>query len=69
MMMPESMNQWRVWPRLMSLLSATCGMERQYLSFLSLSMNAANLLFVQYAAITGVFIGFRKFYMDTGKQK
>lgn len=66
-MSPEQFNQWRVWPRLMSVFVGWMWVEVNTY-FFSIPINEhSEFALVQYAAITGVFIGFCKFYMDTGR--
>jgi hypothetical protein len=57
---------WRVWPRLMSLFIGGMWIEFNTF-FFSVPINQlSEFALVQYGVIIGVFIGFCKFYMDTG---
>lgn len=66
--MHHRIEKWRCWPKLMSVFVGYMWMEfNNY--FFSIPINEhSEFALVQYAAITGVFIGFCKFYMDTGRQ-
>ena len=68
MITPKQFDAWRIWPRLMSLFVGYMWVAfNDY--FFSIPINQhSEFALVQYAAITGVFVGFCKFYMDTGKR-
>ena len=63
----EWFDRWRVWPRLMSLFIGWMWIEFNTF-FFSIPINQhSEFALVQYGVIIGVFIGFCKFYMDTGR--
>lgn len=66
--MHQRIEKWRLWPKLMSLFVGYMWLEfNDYFFAVSIDKHSEFAL-VQYAAITGVFVGFCKFYMDAGKQ-
>ncbi len=59
-------NQWRVFPRLIAVFMAFMWVQfNQY--FFSIPMaEQADFALAQYGVITATFVGFAKFYMETG---
>lgn len=66
MMTAKQFNQWRIFPRLIAFFMAYMWIQfNQY--FFSIPMQEqSEWAFVQYGLITATFVGFAKFYMDTG---
>lgn len=68
MLSAKQFNQWRIFPRLIAFFMAYMWMQFNHYFFSIPMIEQSEWALVQYGIITATFVGFAKFYMETGGQ-
>jgi hypothetical protein len=66
MLTPQTFNNWRVFPRLIAFFMAYMWLQFNDYFFSIPMAQQSEWAFAQYAVITATFVGFAKFYMESG---